>query len=51
MKGGKMKGNWLLMKQDDAEADARRNPVSTQSKSVTSGRTLNQIAQEESKNL
>lgn len=51
MKGEKMKGNWLLMKQDDAEADARRNPVSTQSKSVTSGRTLNQIAQEESKNL
>jgi len=51
MKSGKMKGNWLLMKQDDAEADARRNPVSTQSKSVTSGRTLKQIAQEESKNL
>jgi DNA ligase D-like protein (predicted 3'-phosphoesterase) len=49
MKGGKMKGNWLLMKQDDAEADARRKPVSTQSKSVTSGRTLNEIAQEETK--
>ncbi|WP_037325243.1 DNA polymerase ligase N-terminal domain-containing protein [Salinimicrobium terrae] len=48
MKGGKMKGNWLLMKQDDAEADARRNPVSTQSKSVVSGRTLKQIEQEES---
>ncbi|MDX1603300.1 MAG: DNA polymerase ligase N-terminal domain-containing protein [Salinimicrobium sediminis] len=48
MKGGKMKGNWLLMKQDDYEADARRNPVSTQSKSVVSGRTLKQIAQDES---
>ncbi|SOC78643.1 DNA ligase D, 3'-phosphoesterase domain-containing protein [Salinimicrobium sediminis] len=48
MKGGKMKGNWLLMKQDDAEADARRNPVSTQSKSVVSGRTLKQIAKNES---
>lgn len=47
MKGGKMKGNWLLMKQDDTEADARRNPVSTQSKSVVSGRTLKQIEKEE----
>ncbi|NJY64235.1 DNA ligase [Salinimicrobium sp. CDJ15-81-2] len=50
MKGGKMKGNWLLMKQDDAEADARRNPVSTEAKSVVSGRTLKQIAKEESEN-
>lgn len=48
MKGGKMKGNWLLMKQDDDEADARRNPVSSQSKSVVSGRTLKQIARDES---
>ena len=47
MKGGKMKGNWLLMKQDDAEADARRNPVSTQAKSVVSGRSLKQIEKEE----
>jgi DNA ligase D-like protein (predicted 3'-phosphoesterase) len=50
MKGGKMKGNWLLMKQDDAEADARRNPVSTQSKSVVSGRALKQIEKDESRN-
>ena len=50
MKGGKMKGNWLLMKQDDAEADARRNPVSTEAKSVVSGRTLKQIANEEAGN-
>lgn len=51
MKGGKMKGNWLLMKQDDVKADARRNPVNTQTKSVLSGRSLKEIAQEESKNL
>lgn len=47
MKGGKMKGNWLLMKQDDNEADARRNPVSTQPKSVVTGRSLKEIAQDE----
>ncbi|NJW53717.1 DNA polymerase ligase N-terminal domain-containing protein [Salinimicrobium oceani] len=47
MKGGKMKGNWLLMKQDDPEADARRNPVNTETKSVVSGRSLKQIEQEE----
>jgi DNA ligase D-like protein (predicted 3'-phosphoesterase) len=50
MKGGKMKGNWLLMKQDDEEADARRNPVSTQTKSAVSGRSLEEIEKEESKN-
>lgn len=49
MKGGKMKGNWLLMKQNDKEADARRNPVSTQSKSVTSGRSLAEIARDKDK--
>ena len=37
---------WLLIKMDDEEADARRNPVSTQGKSVLSGRTLRQIARE-----
>lgn len=47
MKGGKMKGNWLLMKQDDDYADARRNPVSTQPKSVVTGRSLKEITQEE----
>jgi DNA ligase D-like protein (predicted 3'-phosphoesterase) len=47
MKGGRMKGNWLLMKQDDEEADARRNPVSTQGKSVITGRSLEEIAREE----
>ncbi|MEX0922406.1 MAG: DNA polymerase ligase N-terminal domain-containing protein [Rhodovibrionaceae bacterium] len=37
---------WLLIKMDDAEADARRNPVSTEGKSVLSGRTIAEIAEE-----
>jgi DNA ligase D-like protein (predicted 3'-phosphoesterase) len=37
---------WLLIKIKDGDADARRNPVSTQQKSVLSGRTLRQIARE-----
>lgn len=43
-------GNWLLVKMDDEEADARRNPVSTENKSAETGRTLNQINKEESEN-
>jgi DNA ligase D-like protein (predicted 3'-phosphoesterase) len=38
---------WLLVKERDAEADARRNPVRTQPKSVVSGRTLKQVLKEE----
>jgi DNA ligase D-like protein (predicted 3'-phosphoesterase) len=38
---------WLLVKERDAEADARRNPVRTQPKSVVSGRTLKQVLAEE----
>lgn len=41
------KDNWLLVKMDDDGADARRNPVSTEPKSVRSGRTLEEIAEEE----
>lgn len=37
---------WLIIKVDDAEADARRNPVSTQPESVRSGKTLAAIARE-----
>lgn len=37
---------WLLVKMDDDEADARRNPVSTERRSVKSGRTLKEIAHE-----
>ena len=37
---------WLLVKMDDDEADARRNPVSTEPKSVLSGRTVEEVAAE-----
>jgi len=39
--------NWLLIKMDDDHADARRNPVSTEPKSVASQRSLKQIADDE----
>ena len=35
---------WLLIKMKDEEADARRNPVSTQPESVLIGRTIEEIA-------
>jgi DNA ligase D-like protein (predicted 3'-phosphoesterase) len=35
---------WLLMKRRDDEADARRNPVRTEPKSVLSGRTLDDLS-------
>ncbi|MDT8319758.1 MAG: DNA polymerase ligase N-terminal domain-containing protein [Xanthomonadales bacterium] len=38
---------WLLVKMNDDEADARRNPVSTEPESVISGRTIEEIADEE----
>jgi DNA ligase D-like protein (predicted 3'-phosphoesterase) len=34
---------WLLIKRRDEEADARRNPVSTQPESVLSGRTIEEL--------
>jgi len=39
---------WLLIKMDDEDADARRNPVSTEPRSVKSGRTIAEVAREES---
>jgi DNA ligase D-like protein (predicted 3'-phosphoesterase) len=39
--------NWLLVKMDDEEADARRNPVSTEPESVLSGRTIDQVDEED----
>ncbi len=39
---------WLFVKMDDEEADARRNPVSTEPESVKTGRTLEEVAEEES---
>lgn len=44
---GGSKPQWLMIKMKDGGADARRNPVSTQPDSVKSGRSLEQIAQEE----
>ncbi|PQO23614.1 DNA ligase [Rhodobacteraceae bacterium WD3A24] len=38
---------WLLVKMDDEWADARRNPVSVAPDSVISGRSLDDIAQDE----
>jgi DNA ligase D-like protein (predicted 3'-phosphoesterase) len=38
---------WLLIKMDDEKADARRNPTSTEPRSVLSGRTLEEIVEEE----
>ena len=39
--------NWLLQKLDDEHADARRNPTSTQPASVLTGRTVEDLAEEE----
>lgn len=41
------KARWLLIKMDDDAADGRRNPVSTEPESVASGRTIEQVADEE----
>ncbi|MFW9853390.1 MAG: DNA polymerase ligase N-terminal domain-containing protein [Candidatus Thorarchaeota archaeon] len=45
--GKEKDSRWLLIKMDDPEADARRNPVSTEPKSVLTGRTIDQIARQE----
>ena len=44
---GGRKPQWLLIKRRDEGADARRNPQSTQPESVKSGRTIEQVASEE----
>tara|TARA_R110000823_G_scaffold27609_16_gene80457 strand:- start:25263 stop:25856 length:594 start_codon:yes stop_codon:yes gene_type:complete len=43
------KEQWLVIKADDEAADARRNPVSSQPRSVKTGRTVAQVAREEAK--
>ncbi len=40
-------GRWLLIKMKDEEADARRNPTSTEPASVKTGWTLEEIREEE----
>jgi DNA ligase D-like protein (predicted 3'-phosphoesterase) len=42
---GGSKPRWLLVKRRDEEADARRNPVSTEQRSVLSGRTVDEVAE------
>jgi DNA ligase D-like protein (predicted 3'-phosphoesterase) len=37
---------WLLIKMRDDEADARRNPTSTEPESVATGRTVKEVAEE-----
>lgn len=44
------KERWLLIKMKDDRADARRNPTSTEPESVLSGRTIEEIAEEEGEN-
>jgi DNA ligase D-like protein (predicted 3'-phosphoesterase) len=41
--GSGAKPQWLLIKRRDEGADARRNPVSTQRRSVLSGRTVDEV--------
>jgi DNA ligase D-like protein (predicted 3'-phosphoesterase) len=45
----KEKERWLMIKHDDKHADARRNPVSSQPKSVKSGKTLHKIKKTDDK--
>jgi DNA ligase D-like protein (predicted 3'-phosphoesterase) len=42
--GGRDSQRWLLVKMDDEEADARRNPTRTERRSVVSGRTREEVA-------
>ena len=39
--------SWLFKKMKDAQADARKNPVSSKPKSALSGRTMNQIRKQQ----
>lgn len=41
---------WLLVKMDDADSDARRNPVNSEPTSVLTGRSVGEIASEKDAN-
>jgi DNA ligase D-like protein (predicted 3'-phosphoesterase) len=45
IKTGRKENQWLLKKIKDDEADARRNPVSTEPESVLSGKTIEEMEQ------
>lgn len=45
--GFRSEKDWLLVKEKDDAADARRNPTSTEPDSVASGRSIEEIAAEE----
>jgi DNA ligase D-like protein (predicted 3'-phosphoesterase) len=45
--GGGDDDRWLLIKMKDDEADARRKPTSTEPESVATGRTVEEVAQQE----
>jgi DNA ligase D-like protein (predicted 3'-phosphoesterase) len=42
--GGGKRARWIMVKEKDERADARRNPVNTQPGSVRSGRTIEEVA-------
>jgi DNA ligase D-like protein (predicted 3'-phosphoesterase) len=44
---GGQKAQWLMIKRRDDGADARRNPQSAQPQSVKTGRTVEQVAEDE----
>jgi DNA ligase D-like protein (predicted 3'-phosphoesterase) len=44
--GGGDRAKWLMIKLKDEEADARRNPASTQPESVLTGRTIEEVVAE-----
>jgi DNA ligase D-like protein (predicted 3'-phosphoesterase) len=44
--GKEAEQRWLIIKMDDDEADARRNPTSTEPESVLTGRELEEVAAE-----
>ncbi|MEK6480333.1 DNA polymerase ligase N-terminal domain-containing protein [Catalinimonas sp. 4WD22] len=45
MKNGRMAGNWLLTKMKDEYANPDYDPVKTETRSASSGRTMEEIAQ------